>query len=233
MTAAMTLVALLRGGRSIPLAHRALAVGLGLASIKVNRLDVFFTLTVAVVLAPHLSNSRAPGAVRPAWTRRTVAAAVILVLVLATVSFRSRAELACVRLDGPWMPEREAGAVFASHRLSGRMLSWFDWGQYVIWHAGPELQVSMDGRRETVYSDAFVARHMALYFQPDGTLDLLNALNADLAWLPADLPLTAALDRAGWQRHFTGPGSVILSRVPMAFPVTRPIGNPPGCFPGP
>ena len=30
----------------------------------------------------------------------------------------------------------------------------FNWGEYVLWHAGPRVKVSMDGRRETVYSDA-------------------------------------------------------------------------------
>lgn len=30
----------------------------------------------------------------------------------------------------------------------------FDWGEHVLWHAGPRVKVSMDGRRETVYSDA-------------------------------------------------------------------------------
>ena len=29
----------------------------------------------------------------------------------------------------------------------------YDWGEYVLWHLGPGVKVSMDGRRETVYSD--------------------------------------------------------------------------------
>ncbi|GAH50681.1 unnamed protein product, partial [marine sediment metagenome] len=27
----------------------------------------------------------------------------------------------------------------------------FNWGEYVIWHLGPGIKVSVDGRRETVY----------------------------------------------------------------------------------
>jgi hypothetical protein len=34
----------------------------------------------------------------------------------------------------------------------GAMAVDFDWGEYVIWHLGPMVQVSVDGRRETVYS---------------------------------------------------------------------------------
>jgi hypothetical protein len=30
----------------------------------------------------------------------------------------------------------------------------FNWGEYLLWHAGPRVKVSIDGRRETVYSDA-------------------------------------------------------------------------------
>jgi len=44
----------------------------------------------------------------------------------------------------------------------------FNWGEYVIWHAGPRVKVSMDGRRETVYSDA-VYHDNTLFF--DGVDD--------------------------------------------------------------
>jgi hypothetical protein len=37
---------------------------------------------------------------------------------------------------------------------SGNMVVPFDWGEYVIWHLGPRVKVSIDGRRETVYPDA-------------------------------------------------------------------------------
>jgi hypothetical protein len=44
----------------------------------------------------------------------------------------------------------------------------FNWGEYVLWHAGPRVKVSMDGRRETVYSDA-VYHDNTLFF--DGVDD--------------------------------------------------------------
>ena len=144
---------------------------------------------------------------------------------------RSRTALTCVRLDGPWMPEREAGALVASAGMHGRMLTWFDWGQYAIWQAGPRVLVSMDGRRETVYSDRFVARHFTLYFQPEQETGLITTLNAEMAWLPTELPLTRMLDGLGWHRVYTGPRSVIFSRSPMALPNPPALGE--ACFPGP
>ena len=50
----------------------------------------------------------------------------------------------------PWRGSR------ISRRRAGRanVAVHFNWGEYVMWHAGPRVKVSMDGRRETVYSDA-------------------------------------------------------------------------------
>ena len=222
LTAALTATALVRARLRLPLAHAALVLGLGAASIRVNRLDVFFTLSAVMLLGPHLQSNE-PRPPRAAWTRPVVVSALVLSLAALAIGWRARSALSCVRLDGPWMPEREAGALVASDGMRGRMLTWFDWGQYVIWHSAPRVQVSLDGRRETVYSDAFVARHLQLYFNPDPPLTLLTALRPDLAWLPADLPLTRALDDAGWHRLFTGPVSVIFSRDAGEAPRAAPL----------
>jgi hypothetical protein len=45
-----------------------------------------------------------------------------------------------------------AVAILERSGLGGNILVDFDWGEYVIWHLGPRIQVSIDGRRETVYS---------------------------------------------------------------------------------
>jgi hypothetical protein len=50
----------------------------------------------------------------------------------------------------------------------------FNWGEYVLWHAGPRVKVSMDGRRETVYSDAAYHDNM-LFIDGVGDWDRLLA----------------------------------------------------------
>jgi hypothetical protein len=140
-------------------------------------------------------------------------------------------EFRCVRLDGPWMPEREAGAVISAARLRGRLLTWFDWGQYAIWHFAPALEVSFDGRRETVYSNEYINRHTNLYFDPANEREFLDRLNPDHAWLARDLPLVAELERRGWTRLFTGPRSVVLSRGASVAPPPQIRSS--ACFPGP
>jgi hypothetical protein len=43
-------------------------------------------------------------------------------------------------------------ALLQQSNASGNMAVHFDWGEYVLWHLGPQIKVSVDGRRETVYS---------------------------------------------------------------------------------
>jgi hypothetical protein len=243
LTAGLALLAIVRGKRRIPLSYALIAIGLGAASVRVNRLDVFFSLSVVMLLAPYVAPrarwqdrrklSREP---RPKWTVLMQAAAVALVIGLGLAGWRQRDVFTCLRLDGPWMPEREAGAFILANRLEGRLLSWFDWGQYAIWHFAPGLKVSLDGRRETVYSDAFVAQHLKLYYEPDTSLAMLDELAPAYAWLPTNLPLSAALNRAGWRRIYTGPTSIVFAREKSSLPdpkagSTAPLGR--ACFPGP
>jgi hypothetical protein len=56
----------------------------------------------------------------------------------------------------------------------------FDWGEYVIWHVGPRVQVSVDGRRETVYSDAVYELNQRFIAGVDGWDRLLTERPSDL-----------------------------------------------------
>ena len=234
ISATLAIAAFARGRRSIRISHAFIVLALGIGSVRVNRLDVFFTLSVVMLLAGHVMAQRpqddAPR--RPHWTRRLVAAAAVAAIIAAGAAWSFRASFTCLRLDGPWMPEREAGRFIVQNQLGGRMLIWFDWGQYAIWHFDPRIRVSLDGRRETVYSDAFVAAHVQLYFEPESQQELLRRLAPDLAWLPVGVPLAAALERQGWYRAYSGPLSVLLTRRPGLAGTMTPPTSPP-CFPGP
>jgi hypothetical protein len=234
MTAAIAVAAFARGRRTIPVSHALIVIALAIGSIRVNRLDVFFTLSVVMLLGKHVAAGGLPDGrmLVPLWTRRVVAAAATVALIAVAAAWPFRSAFTCLRLDGPWMPEREAGRFIVQNQLSGRLLTWFDWGQYAIWHFTPRLRVSLDGRRETVYSDRFVAAHLQLYFDPAAQQELLHRLAPDYAWLPAGVPLVAALERQGWSRAYAGPISVVLARNNS---VTGQPGPPPSpaCFPGP
>ena len=60
----------------------------------------------------------------------------------------------------PWLetaPMEQRERFIRDHQLRGRMVTYFDWGEYAIWHLSPRVRVSLDGRRETVYSDRRIA----------------------------------------------------------------------------
>jgi hypothetical protein len=141
---------------------------------------------------------------------------------------------ACIPLADD-APEAEAAGFIKEQRLQGRMLTFFDWGEYAIWHLAPDVKVSMDGRRETVYSQALIDAHSHLYWnRPDAT-DVVGELNPDFVWLPASMEALSALEREGWLRIFSGPVSVILARRTDGPPKVVTTTMTPAlrrCFPG-
>jgi hypothetical protein len=116
------------------------------------------------------------------------------------------------------------------------MLTWFNYGEYAIWHLWPAIQVSNDGRRETVYSERVRQAHAVIYADKPGAIDALERMHPDHVWLPVESPTIARLRKAGWSTVFRGPLSVVLTRsrvenataarrLPIAFSagVSRPL----------
>lgn len=217
-------------------ASLAIPILWALASIRVNRLDAFFALSLTGLLALPVATlvagrRRGHGAI--GVRQGTIAIALALALLAAIPT--GRGALTCIGFYAPRWPEPEVVEFMRSRQLTGRLVTYFDWGEYALWHLHPGLKVSMDGRRETVYSDRIVARHLELYGgTPDG-LDYLRELQADYVWLPRVLPIVGQLEGAGWTRRFEGPQSVVFARpgamdAPPVSVTTLPASR---CFPGP
>src|SRR4029077_7525683 len=85
-------------------------------------------------------------------------ATVVLAIVIAAWP-----QIACIEVHGASMPEPQAMQFIRDRQLRGRMITFFDWGQYAIWYLPPGLRISMDGRRETVYTAATIDAHFDLY----------------------------------------------------------------------
>ena len=241
-------LAVWRGGPPRRWDYVAIVALLAFASFRVSRLDAFFALATVILLAPQLTSLAGQFAVR--WraaqtakpVRQTPAPAfgvmVITIIVLAAMLVPAARIIGpyttCLTIAGAWVPDEHAGRFILHNRLEGRMLTWFDWGEYAIWHFGPDLQVSMDGRRETVYTDGTIQAHRRFYAADETASSYLRALNPDYIWLPKRLPVTATLQAAGWTAAFDGAVSVVLAR-PGAGPfeqVAKP-GTGMRCFPGP
>jgi hypothetical protein len=206
-------------------------VALGLLSLKVVRLDAFYTLAAVTLLGRYVAGygpSWFPLSNKPTRNEIAVVGAAAAVA-LTVVAFAAGNTARCLPVMGTG-PEPEAAQFITSNRLTGKLLTWFGYGEYAIWHFWPNLRVSYDGRRETTYSDGVRLAHLAFYFGNDPSY--ARELNADYIWLKNSLPVVPALEANGWLPIFRGPQSVILTRTseqyrqPEAFSGSR-------CFPGP
>ena len=241
-------LAIWRGGVQRRWDDVAIVALLAFASFRVSRLDAFFSLAVVILLTPQLTSvvtqvlerRRVAPAAKGSPEQQAPALGLILITVAAVGAMLVPATkiigpyATCLTIDGGWVPDEGAGRFILHNRLKGRMLTWFDWGEYAIWHFGPDLQVSMDGRRETVYTDGTIQAHRKFYAADATASSYLRALNPDYIWLPKRLPVTDTLRAAGWMVAFDGSASVVLARAGSG-PFEQPVSarNSRRCFPGP
>ena len=116
--------------------------------------------------------------------------------------------------------EYPTGAVdfLREHQLHGRMLTFFDWGEMVIFEL-PGCPPSMDGRLDTCYSRELIDAHWKFYNGEPFDGNVLDVDQADLALLPANLAGTAALaQRPGWTVIYHDDLAALLVRDVGRFP---------------
>jgi hypothetical protein len=216
----------------------AVLVMLSYASLRVMRIESIFVTAAAILLAPAL-RERWPSRATPlssivAANHGVVAAGIIGLLLWGSVQTR----LAAFTCIGVWSEQRpdQAAAPFLARAQPGRLVTFFDWGQYAIWHFGPRLRVSMDGRRETVYSDRRLAEHAAIL---DGAPEGLAALaewQAEYVWLPNTSVTTARwLREHGYRIDAATPRSFVAVRADFPSLAEGADGTevpPRSCFPG-
>lgn len=236
--------------------RRLAVVGvLGLASFQVSRLLSFFAIATVLLLGRDIGLALRRRGVRPHDTDRLMgsdpvipAGAVNRYVALAAMTIAGvlligggaavARNITCVR-TGADQPEPALVDLVKRNQMTGRLAIWFDWGEYAIWHLAPALKVSIDGRRETVYSDGMLQKHLSFYYVPSTMNEFLSEVRPDHIWLPPHLPVVPALRAAGWVPVFTGPRSVWLTRRGETRPEKSEQWFLPqaeivaGCFPGP
>jgi hypothetical protein len=227
-----------RGRVSLP---SLLVLGmLGLMTFRVARLLGFLAMASVFLLRDGLESlaerraatitSRPEGHVWP-WL---VAAAVLVAGLL-----KGGQNSQCAELVPGLYPEPEAVQFIKSEGLTGDVITYFDWGQYAIWHLQPWVKVSIDGRRETVYSDEVLGAHRRLSIGDPRALEFFNDRRPDFAWLPRGNLGVALLLKNGWTTAFEGPKSVILvsrpgaKALPTAVSAEEVLEHRARCFPAP
>jgi hypothetical protein len=223
-----------------PPGHYAIVAFFAVASLWVNRLDGFFALSVLILLPVHRIARRQPasGVPNASVVSATRAQAIVVgglaAAGIAAALFLTGRNLRCITMDEPWLPEPEAAHFIQQQRLDGRLLVWFDWGEYAIWHFVPHLRVSMDGRRETVYSVEMQDAHTRFYYDQPSASTLPDRTGADYIWMPKHFPIVSTMAAQGWHVAFEGAVSALLSRTPLPRLLPdRANQTERRCFPGP
>lgn len=206
---------------------------LGVLSFRVSRLDAFFTL--AAFTLPVRAAVAARRDARPperALARPTPYALAVAVLVAVALRWE-----AVTRIDlrsASWLPEADAIAFIRANDLRGNMLTYFDWGEYAIWHLAPSIKVSVDGRRETVYRRESIERHLAVYANRAEGLTFVRQLKPDFVWLPKTLDVVSALRSTGeWEMVYEGRASALLARQAVGRSRAATASAVERFFPGP
>ena len=105
------------------------------------------------------------------------------VLIALTIAPVAAPSFACISIEGPWIPDTTSGRVLAREAVTGRLVTLFGWGEYAIWHFAPRLRVSLDGRRETVYSDDVLRIHDSVVGGGDEGNAWLTKTRPEYVWL--------------------------------------------------
>ena len=211
-------------------------LALAVASFTVVRLQCFFALAVLFLVGADIGRAcqgaRVAGSDSP---RRTVAIGLTAIGAALAAAFLIFTNVTDLRIDSQMTPPSGAVRFLSTQVPAGRVLVWFDWGEYAIWHLAPRMRVSIDGRRETAYSAGLQDRHLRFYFDAPGGSTLPADIAADYVWIPRTLPAVRRLEADGWQRLYDDGQSVIFGRGggPPHAPVVLAATTETRVFPGP
>ena len=210
-------------------------VMLAYSSARVARIGPLFVEALVVLGA---------GAIRQSWPQpegraviepsRHDRLAVVFVcqIAIGTAGALGRSSLTCIRVDAASAPDAAAIALL-QQMPSGRLVTFFDWGEYALWHVSPRIKVSMDGRRETVYTDVRLNEHAAVLEGTAEGLALLEEWRPEYVWLPATSATTKGwLVAERYRIDFESARSFVAIRADLpavAQPAAQPVD--PRCFP--
>ncbi len=204
-----------------------------------------FALAVAVLAGEHIgdawdrvslgwrSNRSAARANRhrPWLTGFSLVGAIVLVGI-------ALPHFGCIRLF-PIYPAR-AIALLKQSGVSGNLAVYFGWGEYAIWHLGPRIKVSVDGRRETVYHDE-IRRQNQDFRLGKGEWDaLLRKHETHLVLVSKKFPVFNLMQlKPDWLLVYEDPmsglfvkhGSTLVGKIQETDPPALPYDGAGLCFP--
>jgi hypothetical protein len=205
------------------------------SSVRLSRVAFVSMPAILLIILPSLALwlPRAKGATAnvPRFTALTsvpLAIAVTLTGIVAAPAFR------CLPIRGEWIPDAAAVPVLQKGVDGGRIVTFFDWGEYALWHLGPRLKISMDGRRETLYSERLLVTHYSIYDNGDAGHAWLLQQRPEYVWLKsAHVGVRDWLALHGYRVDWQSDRSYVAVRADLPRLSGALTFESSGCFPGP
>ena len=183
-----------------------LAAIIVLPLVAVRHIPIF-AIGIGVLLPAHLVSalSRLPadsgaraspaGVLRPAMIALSIFTGFVMIA-------GALPDLRCVKIDAHrsiTFPVRAVEWIRRS-QVEGRLATFFDWGEYAIWHLEPAIEVSMDGRRETVFPDSIREEYLRFQDGLPGWEDHIDRRGADMALVTIHRPMFSLMKlKPGWE----------------------------------
>jgi hypothetical protein len=236
---AIAACAIVLGRQRVSMRHAAMIAILAFATFRIGRVDAFLEAAVGILLAPQILRgfqSIRTSLTAPIWRRPIPGARVVIAAGSVAAFAAGILHTRTIELQGAWLPDAESAELMKQTCAHENVLTWFDWGEYAIWHLSPAgIRVSMDGRRETVYSPRVLEDHQAFYDNDRSAIDYPDRIAAQCVWLPTKLGTVGSLQTRGWVVVARTASSAILRRSAgkVTVPVTPSGTKTPRVFPGP
>jgi hypothetical protein len=208
-------------------------VWIGVNGLLVARLVPLFSEVAILAVAQAWQVPMALSATRV--SRSTAKADGRIIVDIAVVAlawlFTAVGESRCLPIKDAWAPDLVAAGALDSPQATGRLVVPFNWGEYAIWHWGPRLRVSIDGRRETIYSEETITFQMALASGSAEALAYLGRARPEYIWLstPTATPLAEWLTAHDYRVDVKTDTSILATRLDLSPLAPSPPAS--GCFP--
>jgi len=195
--------------------------------LKHQRHQVFFFLSAAaylpVLLTAYLKEVQSRPRVATFVRRLGWAVPLILAVCLTGVYGYRLMGKSPLTLQTPALPDRNnpqqlyypVGALqyLEQHRLSGKLLTEFHWGEYLLWLLHPRCRVALDGRYETVYPDEVAQKYSDFIYGRADWRRFLEDYPPDLILIDRRSRVARLLEQdPAWQRVYADPGAVLFVR---------------------
>ena len=115
------------------------------------------------------------------------------------------------------------------HRLSGKLLLEFIWGEYALWTLYPQCRVALDGRYEAVYSQATAQEYFDFLYGRNNWEQFLEHFPPDMILISVRVPVyPLILKESQWRLVYSDTGCALFLRSDRlaASGVLGPSGAP-------